>query len=853
MIRTLIDTYVSAVTSHHRLTILVVLLVTGGLVVGLTLDSGPADGGVDEDDLGGTDVWEAATYIEENYATDDPDERPQVVDVVVRAEGDNALSREHLLAAVEYQEAVLADGHLESALADEGILSPTTFIAAQLLDEPDPSLSEQHTAIRDASDEELETAIAAAFADSDQPRVLLPMDFEAGSTESDGFRMLVHFEPDVDIGFAAQGDPDAPDAVLHEIGTSYDEPTIVTVGPHLYAELNEEFLNDALWLVLPPILLVMLSVLAFAYRDFTDVVIGFVGTVVSLLWMFGLMGWIGILSDQTAIIAPVLIVALSIDFGFHIFMRYRERREPGQAIHAALARSTSAVAVAFLLVTITAGIGFLSNLTSPVPVIRDLGIAITLGVIGALIIFTSLVPALKISADGLWERFGFDRRKTPLGKGRYLSSILTVGTRPSPRMAVIVIIGAIVLAGAGGLAFAELDREPFQQAEFDDVADWKTELPGPMAFEAHESSAVDNLVYAEAAFQPDDDTVTAGGEGMTQFLIEAEGDVATAEAMATAAALENVAADADDEVVLPHNGEVAVISPLTVMWSVAEMDEDFAETLTAADTTGNDIPDENIQELYDAFYATAPEEAATVLERTDDGNYRSMVAMVQTHGGFGSERANVMHDIADSVEAEHDLTVTAVGMATINTAETDRIADGIVQTMIVAIVVVLAVLALIYRTVRGAGLLGAITVIPIALALGYLFGIMYLVGQPLTLLTALLVSITIGLGVDYNIHVSDRFAHELERGNDVETALEEAVTGTGGALLGSAMTSGAAFALLALVPHPQFTSFGLIVAIALVLSFLMSVFLLPSLLKLWAIRIDHNRQTREESRSVSSY
>jgi predicted RND superfamily exporter protein len=125
-------------------------------------------------------------------------------------------------------------------------------------------------------------------------------------------------------------------------------------------------------------------------------------------------------------------------------------------------------------------------------------------------------------------------------------------------------------------------------------------------------------------------------------------------------------------------------------------------------------------------------------------------------------------------------------------------------------------------------------VLPIAMALGIVFGGMYLLGQPLTLLTAVLVSITIGLGIDYNIHISDRFAQELDRGRDVPSALREALTGTGGALLGSAVTSGGAFSLLIVVPHPQFNSFGIIVALALGVSFLLSVFVLPSVLWLWA-------------------
>jgi predicted RND superfamily exporter protein len=127
-----------------------------------------------------------------------------------------------------------------------------------------------------------------------------------------------------------------------------------------------------------------------------------------------------------------------------------------------------------------------------------------------------------------------------------------------------------------------------------------------------------------------------------------------------------------------------------------------------------------------------------------------------------------------------------------------------------------------------------VTVVPIVLVTGFVFGGMYLLGVPLTFITAFLVSITIGLGIDYNIHVSDRFMQELDGGAAPVDALYTTVRGTGGALLGSALTSCATFATLLVHPSAVFQSFGAIVVLSLFLSFLVSVFVLPSFLLCWA-------------------
>jgi len=825
VIRDATERFASLVTTHNRLVILLMLVLTAGVALGIAQDQGGTDQTGGNDMLEGTEEWQAAEYIDEHYGSENGTNNVSTVDAYLLTDDGSALTREALLTAIAYQQEVLEDPTVSDALADEGVQGVPNIVGTELAGDPEADLETQYEAIESASDEELEAAIATALADGEEPAFYLPTTYETGGTESDAFRMTFAFE-----GGSAPADAQE---VLYETANEHDSATIFVDSMPAFAELNQKFFADAVWLVLPAILLVLVLILGFAYRDITDVVLGFTGTVVSLVWTAGLMGWMGLLNQQTAIIVPVLVAALSIDFGFHVFMRYREYRSPGDGIRAAMARSTAAVTVAFLLVTVTAAIGFLSNQFSPVQVVRDLGVAITLGVVAALVVFTTLVPALKVSADGLWERFGFDRHKGALGKGRFLSPILEGGVTAARRGAVVVLAVALIAGLVGGLAFVDLDREAWQDSDIHGDPGWQSELPGPMAYDTHESDIAQHMAFVDEHFQSDQSGAADGGSGFTTMLVEGE-EVATPEAMEALAAGHRAAAEADSDIVFQQNGDVQVVSPLSVMQQVAARDEEFAATLAAADTTGDGVPDSNIEQLVDELFATAPDQASRVIERTDDGSYESMLLRVPAQQEFGSDRADVMYGIADEMATESGYEVTAVGTGTLNDAAVADIADGILWALLAALLGVLVTLAVVYRAVYGSLSLGVVTVIPIALALGLVFGGMYLLDQPLTLLTAVLVSITIGLGIDYNIHISDRFAQELERGRTAGAALREAVTGTGGALLGSAVTSGGAFSLLILIPHPQFNSFGLIVALALGVSFLLSVFVLPSLLWLWA-------------------
>jgi len=138
-----------------------------------------------------------------------------------------------------------------------------------------------------------------------------------------------------------------------------------------------------------------------------------------------------------------------------------------------------------------------------------------------------------------------------------------------------------------------------------------------------------------------------------------------------------------------------------------------------------------------------------------------------------------------------------------------------------------------YRLVHDSAILGAVTLTPILLTVAWILGTMYVLDMPFNVITGTITSLTIGLGVAYNIHISERYRLELSRGRDGWEAMHHAVTGTGGALLGSAGTTIGGFGVLAFAILPALQQFGIITGITIAYAFLGSVFVLPSFLALW--------------------
>ena len=127
-----------------------------------------------------------------------------------------------------------------------------------------------------------------------------------------------------------------------------------------------------------------------------------------------------------------------------------------------------------------------------------------------------------------------------------------------------------------------------------------------------------------------------------------------------------------------------------------------------------------------------------------------------------------------------------------------------------------------------------LTVIPIALVVVWLYGIMYLFDFSLNYVTATIGAISLGVGVDFAIHMTMRFREELLRQPNKYEALSYSISGTGVALLGSAISSVIGFAIMGFAPMPLFSTFGILTAIMICLALLSSLLTLPSLLYLFS-------------------
>jgi len=840
----LTDRYARFLASHPGIVVVAVLLLTGVVGAGMVVGESPEGDGIGQFETD-SEARAAADVIERDYPSDDG----VVAQVVVRDE--NALSKASLLEGLRLQRAMRDDPRIDDTLREDGGLvglENVVATAAYYEDEagdgppPDPpTLDEQIAALESRSDSEVQALVervldpdaSAPGAQDGDPYQFLPSSYERGDATADA-RITFVFQVDDGTG---DGDPTeawaaqvAADELVEE---RFDDGFVF--GQGIVDDASTRAFGDSFAIITPVALVLVLLALGFAYRDLVDVLVGVLGIAVVLLWLSGVQGWLAIPSSQLLIAVPFLLVGLSIDYSLHVIMRYREaregdlrtddgsvgRRDPTTATRLGVAGVVFALGAA----TVSTSIGFLSNVVSPLSAIQDFAVLCAAGILATFVVFGAFVPALKLGVERLLVRVGFERQRSAVGlEGGFLNGALERVVDVSRRAPLAVVVVALLLGTAGAYGATGIDTE-FNQADFlpQDAPDWaKTTLPDSIA-------PGDYDVRENAAYLGDNFRQRGDGSQAAVLLRDGVTDPATLAALDDAST--NV--DRDGTIVVRSDDTAAVDGPHTLLRAVAAENDTVAAAIADRDDDDDGLPDRDVAAVYDLAYDAAPDRASETLARDDDGTYTSARVVVGVVGDASAQSvASDVRAFAAQVESGAPVSAVATGGPVVTATLQDALLETLVEAFAVTLAVILVFLVGIYWWRHGVPDLGVIALVPVVVALAWLLGTMRVLDIPFNSETAVITSLAIGLGADYAIHLSERIVEERRRNADLDAALVAAVTGTGGALVGSAVTTASGFGVLALALSPPLQRFGLVTGLAIVYAFVACLVLLPSLVVL---------------------
>jgi predicted RND superfamily exporter protein len=833
-------------TTYTKSIIVVVLLLTVAIGAGVGNLEQQSNTGQFESDSAAAD---AQAYVSENFSSGGSS-GIAIVQIIQR--GDDVLTEESLVESLSLQQEILDRESVRDTLVNNTpVFGVSNVIATaayrQQGNTGEPTLAEQKNAIRSLNESQLDTLVQNVLGEdgNEQALGLMPSSFTPGSTSAGSFAVVVRQQTDADVQNPSNFPDELTDAQLEIREITQDRSAEYALfGSGLLGEEIGQSLSDSGALVGPFALLFVVVALTIAYRDLLDIVLGVLGIVAVLVWTFGFMGWTGVPFNQLLLAVPVLLIGLSIDYAIHVFMRYREQRAEGDSlsVRRGMSFALAGVGVALVWVTATGALGFLANLISPIGALQDFGIVSAFGIAAALIIYGTLIPALKIEIDGFLEARGFSREKRAFATGGgTFSRVLAGGASAARRFPVVVVAVALLLSLGGAYGATQVDTS-FDETDFlaDSPPEWTQSLPEPLAPGTYQVSQ--DLEFIGDSYQQ---------EG-SQADVLIRGEVTSDRTLRRLAAVEDEAAGLETVFVGPTGPNIR--SPLTVMRETAARGNqiagatppsqrteqqtalvEFAEEYESATAeSGDGVPSGDVERLYDLLLRANPQ-ATQFIYRTDGGYEAIRLAF----GVAGDARIGAVADdtraVADIIETESDEALTAApagDQVVFDNVQKDLLST-VTQGLIITLVSVFLFLSIAYRVTGNRASLGFVTMIPVMLAVTWILGSMWLLDIPFNTLTGTITSLTVGLGIAYSIHISSRYELELRRQGDVWAAMRTTVTGTGGALLGSAATTVGGFGTLALAILPILQQFGIITGLTIIYAFLASVLVLPSLLALW--------------------
>ena len=513
-----------------------------------------------------------------------------------------------------------------------------------------------------------------------------------------------------------------------------------------------------------------------------------------ILMMLGMMGFVGF--EFNAIMLGVMPIALglAIDYGLQIQTRYVEERERGRPpIGAAtIASQTTGRALAIVLGTTTVGLG--SLLIADVPPVRQFGVTVVFSVFAAMVLSITLLVALLVTFDDATDDTGADS-----GTSQSRSDGETTGSLErlfeglagviSARTVLIGLVFSVAILG-GVAAYPAVDTKEDMLdywpdiEERQDIRELENTVPGP------------NINYV--IIETDDAYTYENFQDVREFQNEIE----------------------------QHEHVVTVMSGARAM----EVGE------ASPPVTGPE---------HDAFPESGEFEAAldhrTQVDRppqlglTPENHPDRIVVQVfikDIEGQTEREVIDATRETADETLPAH-METRVTGEMVLNRNVIENVTSGLTQTTIISFGLGALFLGLVLRSARESALLvGTVSGGALALTAGG----MYMLGVPWNPLTVTTAAIILGIGIDYAVHIYERFREEVERGSSPEDALKTALVQKSRPVIGSGATTMIGFGVLMISVFPVLSNFGIAIALAMGMALTTAFVLMPAVSLLLARR-----------------
>ncbi len=595
---------------------------------------------------------------------------------------------------------------------------------------------------------------------------------------------------------------------IDDIDGSLDYLTIKVTGDGIVSYEMDKVTNEANQIIIPTIFIIIILILYISFRKLSYVFVPMLSLIVSVIWLFGTMVLLGIAFSTIAVALVPLILGLGVDYSVHLSHSYRGELAKGKTPAEAIKISVLEIGNAMFLAMLTTVIAFLSFLSASLPPIRDFGLLLAFGISYTFVTAITLQAAIRYLSDRRKKQFNNRTKKNiklDIFMGKMADGILN-----NQKKIITIIVKISIIACFGAIQI----KTSFNFNSF---------IP-------QDNPAL--IIYEEI-----EKDFPSSGQDQEYILIE--GEVASVN---TLDGIRKTHFNINDDKLIGRkaDGTANINSIYSIIQQAVNSNNSLINRFNLDEDTYIPKSDRDVKDFYNYLWESEEYSFTTQsnLHKTENGNYDATVIRVfidiisesRASYALAKDLAVLTDEFNEDLEDYGNAEAIVTGQYIIWHLITTSLTDSQILSTCISLVLAGIVLIIAYRRPT----LGLIAMIPVLVSILWILGTMYFIGYTLNIMTITVTSLTIGIGIDYAIHTTERFRLVADKTGDIKMAVSETVSRTGGALLIAALTTTFGFGTLIFAPIPPEQQFGVITAMTISYSFITSVLLLPLILAKWA-------------------
>jgi len=575
------------------------------------------------------------------------------------------------------------------------------------------------------------------------------------------------------------------------------EQAYTRVYPIGFAQVRSELatrIMDEQATLMPLAVGALLIALFLLLRQMLDILTPLVTAAVSILWTFGLMGWLGIPINVVTSTIPILLIVVGSTEDIHLLAEFRHAQRCGDAKPAALRHMARRMGRTVLLTFVTTYAGFLSVGLSGIEVLRQFGLVASTGLLFNFIVTIIFIPAA-LSLTGHWQLDGrsrlFEERMAKWAE-RYWRFI------DRHRRRAFVLLTACAVLAAFGIPRIQINHNPTDSLGetspvAQQIARLNEQFAGLESFSVViESGIQDTFLHARYLHE----------------LVKVQNFIQAMDASLSATSFADYLALLNGAFLESENA------------GVPRSNDEIAELMIFLD--------------HDRVSGYANEDYSQVRIQVRH-NIATTDALRKT---LGKIRAFIDENLDPGLSAR------ITGDSTLALSATDSMIAGQLQSVLMILTLFVLIVSFLFTDLR-VGLLAALpNIFPIII----LFGVMGYAGIPLNIGTTMAAAIAMGIAVDDTLHFMLRYNQELRTSKSQALAMQKTIYEEALPVVSTSVALTVGFLVFAQSDFTPVAQFGLLSALvistALVADFVitplaMSLLRLVTLWDLLSSRLRH--------------